>query len=211
MDFISKQGTQTPFVFDKTLWYNSLTRKPGYEHLLGWDDLMNQLGKNDNDVQAELRLKYPTREDYINKWVEAGGGRVAGRVAWDTYWSVPNPNAPPPNIPAENKPPNYITGENNVNAWAAANNRDFTGMRLVGGQLQPLVIPPYDNIREWLAAHPNYRAVGFRGNPNNPVIRRMYAPAPAPGPGAGPPALVVPGAAGAIVPALPAANVGIYG
>ena len=65
MDFISKPGTKTPFVNDKSLWINALQRKPGYDDLLGWDGIMNELGKNDTEEQATTRTKYSTREHYL--------------------------------------------------------------------------------------------------------------------------------------------------
>ena len=64
MDYIHSPN-KTPFVNDKTLWQLALRRKPGYDDLIGWGDIENQRGKNDNEDQAKLRLKYPSRFHYI--------------------------------------------------------------------------------------------------------------------------------------------------
>ena len=240
MDFISKRATSVPFVNDKSLWINALERKPGYDYLLGWDELMEQRGKHDTPEQAELRKKYSTREKYIEAELQknvdarllaiaaggppgialALGGAAAAAVAgalpgaanrgaaiasWNAAWDG-NPN----------KVQNYIMGSMNNDPWGVANNRDAYGNIInLAGNYEPRTVPPHHYQRRWLAAHPNYRAVGWRGNPNNAIIRRMFVPpaaaaaAAAAGPGAPPPAIAAPG--GGIVPALPVAGGGIFG
>ena len=215
MDFIAKQGSKIPFVNDKSLWVNALQRKPGYDHLLGWDNIMNQLGKNDTEEQAEARIKYSSRAQYVNYQMSLGKARGPALADWAALWHG-----------NQNIPPNFMMGAVDNQVWDTGPNIDFYGYVRNAGQYVSQNIPAFYYRRQWLTANPNYRAVGWRNNPNNPIIRRFY-PAPgggaggggaggAGGAGGGGGAVVPAGGAGAlalpgggIVPPLPA--VGIYG
>ena len=178
MDLIYNKN-KTPFTVDASLWIKSLQRRPGYENLLGFEDLMNEKGKHDTDAQAEVRRKFVSRDAYIRHYGPLVGYLNALTI-WNNGWAGhPNP------------PGNFLTGDTNMR-WETQF-RDFAGdARLVlpGGARGYFrkAIPPNYFQRKWLQAHPNYGVTGFRGNPNNPIIQRR-----------------LPGAIGAlIVPHLPA-------
>ena len=175
----------------------------------------------------------------------AGGGGFAGVVVapvglgavnrasaiaqWDAIWTGTRDD---PAAQNPYKPTDYYLGAADWNPYNDVNDVDFYGNAkyAVGhanaGQYMPRIVPPYHYQRRWLLANQDYRAVGWRGSPANPIIRRFYAPPAAPAapaaPGAAP---VAPGAApapapapapivapgGGIVPALPAARLGIFG
>ena len=188
MDLIFNKN-KTPFTVDGSLWIKALQKRPGYENLLGFEDLMNERGRYDDEDQAEIRNRFPTRDHYI-RYYAPNIGAMNALAAWNADWAGhPNP------------PPNFVSGAQPMR-WNSLF-RDFAGEAKInipaalGGGVRyfPRVTPPNFYQRRWLANNPNYGVVGFRGNPNNVIIQRR------------PPAAM---GGAALVPFLPAANIGIY-
>ena len=216
MDYIHSPN-KTPFVNDKTLWQLALQRKPGYDDLIGWGDIENQRGKGDTADQAKLRIRYPTRQHYIQDKIDRNipATGVNHAADWTAAW-----------VGGSNVPSNYVMGTVNTNPWRNVGGRDYSGEIVVPAvppvpaipgpaapgvpaHFQARAVPPYHYQRQWLVDHPNYHVQGFRGNPANVMIRRNPVIPPAAGAGPGAAGVVaVRGGPGGIVPALPA--IGIF-